>query len=354
MSRLAKMGRWLLITGAALAVGVWWLANTVERSVQQPLALERALELEVPRGSSLNKIMGELAADGYLDGQLWLRIWLRWHGRGQRIDAGEYLVGPGTTAKELVGMLEAGAVRTYPVTLVEGWTVAQARMVLQDSAKLDHRLQGVAADRLLVALGIDQKPGRSPEGQFFPDTYVYSGQTSDRDILIQAYNRMQAVLEAEWQKRAEGLPYETPQEALIMASIVERETGVPAEREHIAGVFVRRLQRGMRLQTDPTVIYGLGVEFDGNLRRSHLTDAANPYNTYAHAGLPPTPIALAGREALHAALHPAPGDSLYFVAKGDGSHHFSATLAEHQRAVRRYQVEQRRADYRSRLDTAKP
>ncbi|WP_269473252.1 endolytic transglycosylase MltG [Kineobactrum salinum] len=188
------------------------------------------------------------------------------------------------------------------------------------------------------------------EGLFLPETYRFERGTSDLDILARAHRAMLAALTEEWELRAPDLPYETPYEALIMASIIERETGVPDERQQIAGVFVRRLQRGMRLQTDPTTIYGLGTAFDGNLVRSHLRDGDNIYNTYRHHGLPPTPIALPGRAALHAALQPAEGDSLYFVARGDGSHEFNSTLEGHERAVRKYQLE-RRENYRSRPGT---
>jgi UPF0755 protein len=181
---------------------------------------------------------------------------------------------------------------------------------------------------------------------FFPDTYLYSRGTTDLQLLERAHARMLAVLDQEWQDRAADLPYASVYEALIMASIIERETGLPEEREQIAGVFVRRLQQGMRLQTDPTVIYGVGGAFDGNLRRTHLEDDANPYNTYRRDGLPPTPIALPGRASLHAALHPAEGTQLFFVARGDGGHEFSTTLADHERAVRKFQL-RRKDDYRS-------
>jgi len=192
-----------------------------------------------------------------------------------------------------------------------------------------------------------QYPGAKTnlEGLFFPDTYQYHRGMSMLDILSQSHQRLLQVLDEEWQQRAEGLPYSSPYAALIMASLVEKETGVPSERRTIAGVFVRRLKNKMRLQTDPTVIYGLGQSFDGNLRSRHLKDEKNLYNTYRHFGLPPTPIATVGREAIYAALHPEAGKSLYFVAKGDGSHYFSETLAEHNKAVRHYQIEKRRKDY---------
>ncbi|HET8711947.1 MAG TPA: endolytic transglycosylase MltG, partial [Spongiibacteraceae bacterium] len=249
---------------------------------------------------------------------------------------------------------EQGHVRTHTLALVEGWTLAQVRAQLDKDTFLQSSLNEVSNTELLSALGIDKKPGRNAEGLFFPDTYVFSGSTSDRDILRQAYRRMEKVLDEEWQQRATDLPYQNAYDALIMASIVERETGNASERPAIAGVFVRRLQRGMLLQTDPSVIYGLAAQFDGNLRRRDLENPDNVYNTYQHRGLPPTPIALPGRAAIHAALQPAGGDALYFVAKGDGSHQFSATLAEHEKAVRQFQIKQRRGDYRSRPAKSSP
>ena len=215
-------------------------------------------------------------------------------------------------------------------------------LVLAQNAELEHELSGVDDEKLKTLT----RSRASAEGLFFPDSYQFERGASDWDVLSRAHAAMTVILEEEWQGREEELPYKNAYEALIMASIVERETGQPAEREEIAGVFVRRMNKGMRLQTDPTVIYGLGETFDGNLRREHLRDDNNVYNTYRHKGLPPTPIALPGRAAIHAALHPNQGASLYFVAKGDGGHYFSESLAEHQAAVRKYQL-QRRQDYRS-------
>ena len=331
-----------------LTVVVAWIAVCkFESYLVRPLSIDTMQALEVERGSSLGAIIKQLANRHLLTQPLLFQLYVRCTGRGHHIQAGEYLLGPGTTPLDLLDMLEQGHVRMHAITLVEGWTLAQLRAQLNKDSHLRQVLRDVPASELLTALDIDE-PGRQPEGLFFPDTYVFSGATSDRDILRQSYKRMQRVLEQEWSARAAHLPYRDAYDALIMASIVERETGVGSERPEIAGVFVRRLQKDMLLQTDPTVIYGLGAQFDGNLRRRDLEDAGNPYNTYAHRGLPPTPIALAGRAAIHAALQPSAGDALYFVGKGDGSHQFSATLEEHERAVKKYQIEQRRADYRSR------
>lgn len=335
---------------ALTAIVVCWIAaNEFSEYLARPLPIASVQELEVQRGTSLGPLIKQLAARDLLPHPFLFQLYLRATGRGNHIQAGEYLLGPGTTPLDLLDMLERGQVRMHAVTLVEGWTLAQLRAQLRKDTHLKQVLaDDMPAADLLGALGVDAPPGRAPEGLFFPDTYMFSGATSDRDILRQAYRRMQQVLDEEWNARAQNLPYRDAYDALIMASIVERETGAAAERPAIAGVFVRRLQKDMLLQTDPTVIYGMGAQFDGNLRRRDLEDGANPFNTYVHRGLPPTPIALAGRAAIRAALQPAAGDALYFVGKGDGSHQFSATLEEHERAVRRYQIEQRRADYRSR------
>lgn len=331
-----------------LAALLVWSSWQLHDYLRRPLALAAQQPLIVERGSSLGRVIRELAERRVLERPLLLSLYVRVTGRGRHIQAGEYRLEPGLTPLQLLDVLEQGRVVTRSVTLVEGWTVAQARALLDKAPHLRALLKTVPPQALLARLGIDAQPGRSPEGLFFPDTYVYSSDATDRDILLQAYQRMQAVLAEEWAQRGADLPYHTPYDALIMASIIERETGVPAERSDIAGVFVRRLRRGMLLQTDPAVIYGLGSGFDGNLRRRDLTDRDNPYNTYVHPGLPPTPIALPGRAAIHAALQPEDGDALYFVGKGDGTHAFSATLAEHQRAVKKYQLGGRRADYRSR------
>lgn len=331
----------------AIALSVWIASLEFQRYLRTPLAIGVAQELVVAKGSSFSQVIRELAARDTLRHPELLQLYVRVSKRGHRIHAGEYLLGPGTNPLDLIDMLERGQVRTHAITLVEGWTLAQVRAQLAKDNFLQKSLDGIGNTELLATLGIDTQPGRNAEGLFFPDTYVFSGATSDRDILRQAYRRMENTLDAEWGQRLPDLPYKNPYEALIMASIVERETGVANERAAIAGVFVRRLQREMLLQTDPTVIYGVGVQFDGNLRRRDLDNADNPYNTYLRRGLPPTPIAMPGRAAIRAALQPEQGDALYFVAKGDGSHQFSATLAEHEKAVRKFQIEKRRADYRS-------
>jgi UPF0755 protein len=230
----------------------------------------------------------------------------------------------------------------YSLTLVEGWNFRQVRAALAKQEKLQQTLAALSDSELMSKLG---HAGVFPEGRFFPDTYKYVRGMSDEDLLRQAYERLDEVLASEWSERASNVPYSDPYQALIMASLIEKETGVPQERGEIAGVFVRRLQNGMLLQTDPTVIYGMGERYTGKLTRADLREAT-PYNTYMISGLPPTPIAMVGREAIHAALNPVAGSSLYFVARGDGSHVFSDDLPAHNNAVREYQLK-RRADYRS-------
>ena len=239
-------------------------------------------------------------------------------------------------------MWQRGEVVQYSLTLVEGWNFRQVRSALAKHEKIEQTLDGLSDSEVMAKLGHE---GVFPEGRFFPDTYRFVRGMTDAQLLEKAYDRLDKVLAQEWEQRDPAVPYATPYQALIMASLVEKETGVPQERGQIAGVFVRRMKIGMPLQTDPTVIYGLGERYTGKLTRAHLREPT-PYNTYTIPGLPPTPIAMVGREAIHAALHPADGTSLYFVAKGDGSHTFSDDLDAHNSAVREFQIK-RRADYRS-------
>lgn len=324
----------------AIAAGAGW---QIKLAWGTPLAIpDEGLPLTVASGQTLKSLAVNLERDGVYAHPWLLRVYGRYTGQDQRIKRGEYLVPAGTTPEALLALLVRGKVISYQVTLPEGITLAKALDILAAQDNLQHRLDG-PVDARIATLTADY-PGS--EGLFFPDSYRYEKGDSDWDILQRAYRAMQEILAQEWAEREENLPYASAYEALVMASIVERETGVAHERGEIAGVFVRRLNKNMRLQTDPTVIYGLGSSYQGNLRRVHLRDDSNPYNTYRHKGLPPTPIALPGREAIHAALHPKPGKSLYFVARGDGSHYFSETLAEHEQAVRKYQLN-RRSDYRS-------
>ncbi|WP_439864292.1 endolytic transglycosylase MltG [Pseudomonas antarctica] len=328
----------LVSAGLLLGFSAWKL----DSALKQPLNLSQEQLLDVPAGSTPTGTFNRLEADGVLDDAFWLRLYWRFNLDGQPLHSGEYRMTPGLTAEGLIGLWQRGEVVQYSLTLVEGWNFRQVRSALAKHEKIVQTLSGLSDSEVMDKLG---HPGVHPEGRFFPDTYRFVRGMTDVNFLKKAYNRLDDVLAQEWSKRSVDAPYTDPYQALIMASLVEKETGVPEERGQIAGVFVRRLKIGMLLQTDPTVIYGLGERYTGKLTRAHLKEA-NPYNTYMITGLPPTPIAMVGREAIHAALNPVPGSSLYFVARGDGSHIFSDDLDAHNAAVREFQLK-RRADYRS-------
>lgn len=330
----------IALFSAALLLG--YSAWKFDSALKQPLNLTQEQLLDVPAGATPTGTFNRLEADGVLEGAFWLRLYWRFNLDGQPLHGGEYRMTPGMTAQGLIGLWQRGEVVQYSLTLVEGWNFRQVRSALAKHEKIVQTLSGLTDSEVMDKLG---HPGVFPEGRFFPDTYRFVRGMTDVEFLKKAYNRLDDVLAQEWSKRAADAPYTDPYQALIMASLVEKETGVPEERGQIAGVFVRRLKIGMLLQTDPTVIYGLGERYNGKLTRAHLKEA-NPYNTYMVAGLPPTPIAMVGREAIHAALNPVPGSSLYFVARGDGSHIFSDDLDAHNAAVREFQLK-RRADYRS-------
>ncbi len=324
----------------AAFIGIYTL-----RYLDTPMSIgDKGLTITLSRGDSLSKVAFDLERRNVLDYPKWLLAYSRLSGNGLNVKAGEYFLSSGISPRQFLQKLEQGDVQYYELTLVEGWSLLQVHNALQLQEKLQKKVTVDISAQLSTFL---DSPKDSLEGLFFPDTYRYNSTTSDIDILLQAYQKMQKVLAEEWSQREQGLPYESPYEALVMASLIEKETGAAHERALISGVFVRRLQMKMRLQTDPTVIYGLGKKYTGNLQSQHLKDSSNRYNTYRHKGLPPTPIALAGREAIHAALHPAKGSALYFVAKGDGTHYFSSNLKEHQQAVRKYQILQRSKNYSS-------
>ncbi len=339
--RLRNLGLLFLLV-IALGLAGLGLSYHYEAFKTGPLALpatagpDQPFLFEIPHGMSLRTLAQELTALEVLDHPYYFLALAYLRGDAGRVKAGEYEISPGMTPVALLDKLVKNQVYQRSVTLIEGWTTAQVLAALAKDDRLVGKLEGATPQDLMAALG---RAGQHPEGRFFPDTYRFTKGTSDLDILGRAAQAMDRVLAEEWRDRAPGLPLESPEQALVLASIIEKETGQASERPTIAGVFIRRLQLGMRLQTDPTVIYGLGAAFDGDLRRADLI-RDTPYNTYTRHGLPPTPIALPGRAAIHAALHPAAGDSLYFVAKGDGGHCFSATLEEHNQAVRRYQLGQ--------------
>jgi UPF0755 protein len=342
---LAK--RLLLLALLALLVSALGALHYFKQWYTEPMALPQAgMAYQLKPGGSLSAATAELAAQGVLKHPQVLTLYARYSGQAE-VHAGDYQLTPGTTPRQLMKMLNTGNVITYAVTLIEGWTFKQAVQALAEAERVDSRLAGQSRKAQLALLDL---PIEHPEGWFFPDTYHYTGGTTDVAILQRAYHKMRHTLDELWPERDANLPYQSPYEALIMASIVERETGASWERRKIAGVFVRRLQQNMRLQTDPTVIYGMGSRYTGKITRADLT-RATPYNTYTMRGLPPTPIALPGAEAVYASMHPDPGGELYFVAKGDGTHAFSETLEAHNEAVRQYQM-RRREGYRSTLTPA--
>ncbi len=328
----------LVLAGLVLGVSAWKLNSALE----QPLNLTQEQLLDVPTGATPTGTFNRLEANDILQDAFWLRLYWRFNLDGQPLHSGEYRMTPGMTAQDLIGLWQRGDVVQYSLTLVEGWNFRQVRSALAKHEKIEQTLDGLSDNEVMAKLGY---PGEFPEGRFFPDTYRFVRGMTDAQLLEKAYDRLEKVLAQEWEQRDPEVPYVDPYQALIMASLVEKETGVPQERGQIAGVFVRRMKIGMPLQTDPTVIYGLGERYNGKLTRAHLREPT-PYNTYTIPGLPPTPIAMVGREAIHAALHPVSGTSLYFVAKGDGSHTFSDNLDAHNNAVREFQIK-RRADYRS-------
>lgn len=331
-----SIGLWLCLM-LGLIVFYWWQwlnAAHVIAPMQRYFVVEK--------GESLQSVSRRL-----YDADLirWPKIWLlyaRFYD-SEPIKQGEYNFSDIESPAGILDKLQSDDVITYDVTLVEGKSFKELVAHLSDKPKLVSRLAGAAYEIQLELLGLNIS---HPEGWFFPDTYQYIAGDSDLSILKRAHKKMRAVLEREWQARSPGLPYQSPYEALIMASIVEKETGLASERGDIAGVFVRRLQNGMRLQTDPTVIYGMGELYQGNITRADLK-TPTPYNTYVINGLPPTPIAMPSAEAIRASLNPADGEALYFVARGDGSHVFSSSLEAHNKAVRQYQIEKRATQYRS-------
>ena len=312
-----------LLLGGACA---WWLNSS--------LTLKAAsVDLHIESGTSARSVAQAVADAGVQANPILLYWWFRLSGESRQIKAGNYEIERGITPRRLLSKLVNGEEALRTLILVEGWNFTQVRAALAKADQLKSDTQGRSADWIMAAL---EKPGIHPEGQFFPDTYSYSKGSSDLAVLKRAMLAMDKHLEAAWAKRDPNTPLKTREQALILASIVEKETGRASDREMVAGVFSNRLRIGMMLQTDPTVIYGLGESFDGNLRKRDLqTDT--PWNTYTRTGLPPTPIAMPGLSSLLAAVKPSPTKALYFVAKGDGTSHFSPSLEEHNQAVNKYQ-----------------
>ncbi len=324
--------KFLAVVAVLAALGA---AGAAAWYVATPLAVRALpLEFDIPPGSGFRAAVQRIEAAGVAVGQIRFELLARALGRAQDIKAGSYELVSAPTPLELLDRLTRGDVMQAELTVPEGWTFRQMRAALDAHPALRHDTRGMDDGAILARLGAGEP---HPEGLFFPDTYIFVKGASDLAVLRRAHAALRRRLAAEWEAREPGVPYRSPYEALVMASIIEKETGRASERDLIGGVLVNRLRLGMLLQVDPTVIYGLGEKFDGNLKKVHLlTDG--PYNTYTRPGLPPTPIALAGRAALRAALRPAKTDALYYVARGDGTSKFSRTLEEHNAAVRKYQL----------------
>jgi UPF0755 protein len=323
---LAAIGLVVLLAGAAAAAVAWWL--------QRPLPLAQTpVELSVEPGATPREVAAGWVAAGVQVSADWLYQWFRWSGDARRIRAGSYAIEAGTTPRQLLDKMVQGDETLEKLRLGEGWTWRQVRAALASAPHLRPATRDMSEAQLMLSLG-DAAAG--PEGRFFPDTYRYSRGVSDLTVLKRARGQMQHRLQAAWENRAPGTPLQSPEQALILASIVEKETGPKDDPGMVAAVFLNRLRIGMPLQTDPTVIYGLGEAFDGNLRKRDLL-ADGAYNTYTRVGLPPTPIALPSAASLQAVVAPTPSKALYFVSRGDGSSVFSDNLADHNRAVNRYQ-----------------
>ncbi len=322
-----------LLVLVASFVGAWLIMDFQafrENALEIPAS---GATFEIRSGENLKSVAGRLHEMGMLETPFYFVVLGRYLEFDSRLKAGEFRLQHGTNPEQLLDQLANGQVVQHGLTLIEGETFGDMMLRITQDNVLEHTLASLDNEAVMTAIG---KPDEHPEGRFLPETYHFPRGTSDVEFLRRAYQDMDTFLRQAWDERDPDLPLKTSYDALILASIVEKETGVAAERPMIAGVFVRRLRKRMRLQTDPTVIYGIGDSYDGDIRYRDLrTDT--PYNTYTRFGLPPTPIALPGREAILAVLHPGDGDSLYFVARGDGSHHFSSTLKEHNRAVDRYQ-----------------
>ncbi|HSA71591.1 MAG TPA: endolytic transglycosylase MltG [Burkholderiales bacterium] len=321
------LGIVLLAAAAAAGYGAWYAGSPV-RIAKYPV------EVEIPRGAGFRTAIEQLEKSGIAIRRYEFELLARAHGKVRDIKAGSYEILQPVTPLELLQKLTRGDVTQAEVRLLEGWTFAQFRAALDASPHLRHETTGMSDADILARLNVTEM---HPEGLFFPDTYLFGKGASDLAVLRRSYGAMARHLKEEWEARDTTVPYRSPYEALIMASIIEKETGQAGERDMIGGVLVNRLRIGMRLQVDPTIIYGLGAAFDGNLKRSHLLEDG-PYNTYTRAGLPPTPIAMPGLASLRAAVRPGKTDAMYYVSRNDGSSHFSRTLEEHNRAVARYQL----------------
>jgi UPF0755 protein len=324
----------LLVLLILLSFASGWLVSGYQNALKAPVVIGQPVTIDIVKGDSFRQVIHKLRDQHLFMKPLWFKVLAIQTQAVRKIKTGEYELPTGATIPDILALLVSGKSKQYSITFPEGRNFKEMLQVMEKNPHLEHTLQGMSNEALMAKLGASEK---HPEGLFFPDTYYFDKRTTDVALLKRAYDKMQLVLQQEWFNKAEHLPFNTPYEALILASIVEKETAAKAERAQIAGVFSRRLTQGMMLQTDPTVIYGMGDSYQGNIRSEDL-HTETPYNTYKIKGLPPTPIAMAGREAIHAALHPDhSNNSVYFVSRGDGTHVFSTTLDEHNQAVNKFQ-----------------
>ena len=331
--RLTRTNKVIVFVLLILSFAGSWLWMDYQSALNQPALVGQTVYIEIEKGDSLNRIIGKLVDQKLAVKPFWFKVIALQDNALKKLKTGEYELISGLTVPQIIALFVQGKTKQHAITFPEGWSFKDILHELEKNPNIEHSLNGVGLERVMSKLKSD---AQSPEGLLFPDTYFFEKHTSDLSLLKRAHDKMQQVLQQEWLNKAEDLPFKTPYEALTLASIVEKETGAAAERPLIAGVFIRRLEQNMLLQTDPTVIYGMGDSYQGDIKAKDLT-TATPYNTYVISGLPPTPIAMPGRDALYAVLHPDKGESLYFVARGDGTHVFSATLEDHTKAVDSFQ-----------------
>jgi len=338
------MKKLIIVISVVALTSFAWIWSSYQTTLDAKLTIQdKEIVYAIKPGRSLSAVIYDLYKKKIIHHPRYLLWYARINGLSNEMQAGNYLLTNELKTSDFLDNIFNGKVIQYSLAVIEGWSFKQLIEELNKHPHIKHTIDKLSPEQIMNKLGLN---GIHYEGQFLPDTYLFPSQLTDIEFLKRAYKSMQQVLQQEWQQRAVTLPYKTPYEALIMASIIEKETGQASEREQIAGVFIRRLEKRMRLQTDPTVIYGMGERYKGNIRKRDLLEDT-PYNTYRRPGLPPTPIALPGQKAIYAALHPAAGDALYFVARGDGSHVFSATLKEHNNAVIKYQLKGRAKSFSS-------
>ncbi|MDD1626509.1 MAG: endolytic transglycosylase MltG [Methylococcaceae bacterium] len=333
MKRLITIDKIIGLGFVILSFMGGWLLRDYQSTFHVPVVIDNQVTIEIEKGDSFNQITDKLVNQKLAIQPFWFKVVALQDESYKKLKPGEYELPPGITVPEILALFVQGKTKQHTITFPEGWSFKEILHEIEKNPNLEHTLSSTDFGSVMTKLKVDKQ---NPEGLFFPDTYFFEKHMSDVSLLKRAYDKMQTVLQQEWQNKAEGLPFKTPYEALTLASIVEKETGAKTERPLIAGVFIRRLEQDMLLQTDPTVIYGMGENYKGDIGYSDLT-TATPYNTYVVKGLPPTPIAVPGRDAINAVLHPANGSSLYFVSRGDGTHVFSSTLEDHNAAVDTFQ-----------------